>query len=113
MNKFYGSVGFADTVETKPDVFENVITERDYQGDIFKIHRKLVSADHLNDDIIASIKISILADPFAYNHFHTIKYVSWMGANWKVTNVEVEYPRLIMEIGGVYNGQTGPKREAP
>ena len=113
MNKYYGFVGFARNVETKPDVYEQVVEERAYYGDVFKINRKLVTSDHLNDNIIASTRISIVADPFAYNHFHEIVYLSWMGANWKVTDVQVEYPRLIMEIGGLYNGQTGPKREAP
>ena len=113
MSKYYGAVGFARTFETKPDVYEKVIEEREYYGDSFKISRKLVTTNRINYDIIASTKISIVADPFAYNHFHEIVYLSWMGVNWKVTDVQVEYPRLIMEIGGVYNGQTGPKRETP
>ena len=111
MNKYYGFVGFAVLTETKPDVFEEEIVERDYQGEFFKMERKLVSADHLNDNVVASTRVSIVADPFAYNHFHSIRYLTWMGANWKVTNVSVEYPRLILEIGDVYNGKTGPKRE--
>ena len=47
-----------------------------------------------------------MADPYAYDHFFAIKYVKWMGAYWKVTNVEVQRPRLKLTVGGVYNGRT-------
>ena len=86
---------------------------KNYQGEIFKINRKLVSSENLNDDVTVSNRISILADPFAYNNFHSIRYITWMGTKWKVSNVEVSYPRLIFDLGGVYNGETGPKQGTP
>ena len=113
MNKYYGTVGFGITTETAPDVWKTQITERNYQGEIFKINRKLVSSENLNDDVTVSNRISILADPFAYNNFHSIRYITWMGTKWKVSNVEVSYPRLIFDLGGVYNGETGPKQGTP
>lgn len=113
MDKYHGYIGFAETVETAPDVWEEQIIEREAQGDILKVSRRLVGASQLNDNITVSNKISILADPFAYQNFHQIRYITWMGAKWKVTVVDVSYPRLILEIGGVYNGQTGPERDLP
>lgn len=113
MDKYHGYIGFAETVETAPDVWEEQIIEREAQGDILKVSRRLVGANQLNDNITVSNKISILADPFAYQNFHQIRYITWMGAKWKVTVVDVSYPRLILEIGGVYNGQTGPERNLP
>lgn len=106
MAKFYGSVGYADTVETAPGVWEEGITERMYFGDLTRNTRRLQSSDTLNDDINVANEISIVADPFAYQNFHKMRYVSFMGSKWKITNVEVQYPRLILTIGGVYNGQT-------
>lgn len=106
MAKFYGSVGYADTVETAPGVWEEGITERMYFGDLIRNTRRLQSSDTLNDDINVANEISIVADPFANQNFHKMRYVSFMGSRWKVTNVEVQYPRLILTIGGVYNGQT-------
>lgn len=106
MAKFYGSVGYADTVETAPGVWEEGITERMYFGDLTRNTRRLQSSDTLNDDINVANEISIVADPFANKNFHKMRYVSFMGSKWKITNVEVQYPRLILTIGGVYNGQT-------
>lgn len=105
MAKFYGAVGYAETVETKPGVWTEQITERKYSGDLIRNTRRLQTADKLNDDITVSNEISIIADPYAYSNFHSMRYVEFMGAKWKIDNVEVQYPRLILTIGGVYNGK--------
>lgn len=106
MAKFYGAVGYGITEETTPGVWTDSIVERNYTGDVIKNYKKSSSGESINDNIDVSNNISILSDPFAMNHFHTIKYVKWMGAAWKVSTVEVQYPRLILTIGGVYNGET-------
>lgn len=105
MAKFYGKIGYASTVETKPGVYEEQIVERSYYGDLIRNTRRLQSADKVNDDINISNEISIVSDPYATNNFHTMRYVVFMGTKWKVSNVEVSYPRLILTLGGVYNGQ--------
>lgn len=104
MAKFYGKIGFADTVETSPGVWTEKIVERNYFGDIIRNTRRLQSSDQLNDDINISNEISIVADPYANQNFHSMRYVEFMGAKWKITNVEVRHPRLILTVGGVYNG---------
>ena len=105
MAKFYGKIGYANTVETKPGVYEEQIVERSYYGDLIRNTRRLQSADQVNDDINISNEISIVADPYATNNFHTMRYAVFMGTKWKISNVEVSYPRLILTFGGVYNGQ--------
>jgi hypothetical protein len=105
MAKFYGKIGYASTVETKPGVYEEQIVERSYYGDLVRNTRRLQSADKVNDDINISNEISIVADPYATNNFHTMRYAVFMGTKWKISNVEVSYPRLILTLGGVYNGQ--------
>lgn len=104
MAKFYGNIGYADTVETSPGVWEEKIIDYPYYGDLVRNTRQLKSSDTLNDDINISNEISIIADPFAYQNFYRIRYVSFMGTKWKISNVEVRYPRLILSVGGVYNG---------
>ena len=104
MAKFYGKIGYAETTETTPGVWEEVITERDYYGDVTKLTRRWQSTDQLNDNLEVNNIISILADPYATRHFHAMRYVAWMGASWKITSVEVQRPRLLLTIGGVYNG---------
>ena len=106
MAKFYGEIGYAEEVEVKPGVWKPQITKRNYMGDVIRnSSRWSVSSDSTNDDINISNQISIIADPFANCNFHTMKYVEYMGCKWKITNVEVQYPRLILSIGGVYNDQ--------
>jgi len=104
MAKFYGKIGYAETSETSPGVWTPGVTEKLYSGDIIKNSRRWQTGESINDDLVINNIISIVADPFAYQNFHAIKYIEWMGALWKVTNIEVQRPRLILTIGGVYNG---------
>lgn len=105
MNRYYGTVGYAITEEVALDVWQDVIVERNYVGDVLKNNRRWVGGEHLNDNLVINNSISIVADPYAYNHYTEIKYCTWMNSKWKVTNVQVAYPRLILELGEVYNDQ--------
>lgn len=106
MAKWFGVIGFAETVETKPGVWEERITERKYYGDVIRNTRILQSTDKLNDNIDISNEISIVADPFANNHIYAMRYVEYMGARWKVSTVDAsQRPRLTLSIGGLYNGK--------
>ena len=104
MAKYYGAVGYAIANEVRPGIWKDEIVERMYYGDIIRNTRRLESSDQVNDDINISNEFSILADPYANENFHLIKYVEFMGTKWKVTNVTVQFPRLILSVGGVYNG---------
>lgn len=107
MAKFYGAIGYAVTVETSPGVWDERITERTYYGDLIRDTRRLQSSETLNDNINIANEISIVADPFANENFYSMRYVVFRGAKWKISNVEVQYPRLILTIGGVYNDDNG------
>ncbi len=114
MAKFYGAVGYnLGTVETKPGVYEEVIEEHNYFGDVIRNTRQLADNGEVNSDISVSNSISILADAYANNHFFAIRYVKWAGALWTVDDVEVQAPRLLLRLGGVYNGPTPPAPESP
>ena len=103
MAKWYGKIGYAQTVETTPGVWTEQIAERYYYGDVKRSTRRLQPADKLNDNITVSNEISIISDQFAEQNFHSIRYVEFMGVKWKVSNVEVQFPRLILTVGEVYN----------
>lgn len=105
MGKFYGMIGYAKTTETSPGVWEEKMTERPYYGELVRNTRRLQTSGCINDDVSIANEISILADPFANQNFHAMRYIVYMGAKWKITNVEVRYPRLILTIGGVYNAE--------
>lgn len=104
MAKFFGAIGYAETVETSPGVWNEAITERDYYGDVLDNGWKLQSSDKVNDDINIANKISILSDLFANQNIYKMRYVVYMGVKWKIEKVDVQSPRLILTIGGLYNG---------
>ena len=103
MAKWFGKIGFAETKETKPGVWEEIITVREYYGDVTRNTRRFQSSENLNDNIVVSNDISIVADPYAIQNFHSIRYIEFMGAKWKINNVEVSYPRLILPLGDICN----------
>lgn len=105
MAKFYGVIGFIEMVETAPGIYVEQLVERSYYGELVRNSRRLQSADQVNDEIVVTNEISILADPYANQNFHSIRYAEFMGTKWKVTNAEVLYPRIKLSMGGVYNGQ--------
>lgn len=106
MAKFYGKVGYVENQETAPDLIVEKPVERYYKGDLVKNVRKLEQGIGLNDNVDISNQISIMADPYALNHIFAMRYVTWMGAAWKIANIEVQHPRLILTLGGIYNGET-------
>lgn len=105
MGKWFGRIGYAEQLETTPGVWEEKIVEHNYYGDVVRNYRKLESSGEVNDNINVSMEISIVADPYAIQNFHAMRYIEYMGSLWKLSNVEVNYPRLILQIGGLYNGQ--------
>lgn len=108
MAKWFGKVGYESTVEEPKDsgIWIETITEREYYGDIYRNNRRLQTGDSVNDSVNISNQISIISDPFAIKNFHTIRYATYMDTKWKVTSVDAsQYPRLILELGGVYNGE--------
>jgi hypothetical protein len=102
--KFYGKIGYGFATETAPGVWKDAITERTYSGDVIRNSRQLQESETVNDDLTVGNSVSIVADAYAFEHFHHIRYVIWSGAYWKVTNVDVQRPRLTLRFGGIYNG---------
>lgn len=107
MGKFYGKIGFVKTEEEPdhPGVYSEVTTEKTYYGEIIRNVKRLQGVpDKLNDDVTIDVQISILCNPYILENMSHIRFIEWMGAAWKVNSVEPQYPRLILSIGGVYNG---------
>lgn len=105
MGKYYGAVGYGISTETSPGVWENVITEVNYMGEFYRDSRVLEKSENLNDNINIASQISIVADPYALKNYFFIKYVTFMGVKWKVKTVDLQFPRLLLTLGGEYNVQ--------
>lgn len=104
MAKFCGLIGYQVTVEIEPGIYEEQYVVNQYYGDIIRNTRRLQDNSKVNPDVTISNQFSIVADPFANQHFHEMRYIECMGVKWKITEVEVQYPRLILTVGGLYNG---------
>ena len=104
--KFFGKIGFVQSKETTPGVWQDEPIEAEYAGDILRNTRRWEGASQLNDNLQLNNQISILADDFLSKSYFEIRYIKWRGGVWKVTNVEVQFPRMLLTIGGVYNGET-------
>ena len=102
MAKWFGKIGYVVTEETEPGVWEETVTEREYFGDMTSDRRKRQNSGEVNDNINLSNVISIVADPFAYQNCSNMAYVEIMGSKWKISDVEIKRPRLILTVGGAY-----------
>ncbi len=105
--RFYGKVGYETNVEIADSVWEPRILEKDFYGDVIRNTTRRDQGDRINDEITVNNRISIVVDPSALSTFQTIKYVEWLGCRWNVKSMEVNFPRVILEIGGQYTGE-GP-----
>lgn len=104
MAKIKTVIGYATSVEIRPSVYEEQITEKTYYGEVLRNNRRLQSSDSINDDVTISNEISIVADPFMNHNIYAMRYLTYQGVKWKITNVDVQYyPRLNLSLGGIYN----------
>lgn len=106
MAKWFGKIGYVETKEVQPGVWTPSVTEHEYYGDMIRNTRRYQSAQKVNEDLTISNELSIVADPYAQQHFHAMKYAEVYGSKWTITSVEVQFPRLILTLGGLYNGAT-------
>lgn len=105
MGKWFGKIGYSISEETEPGVWEPTIVEREYYGDVTSNRINRQNSGEVNDRINLANVISIVADPFAYQNCSKMAYAEIMGAKWKITDIEIQHPRLILTIGGAYNGK--------
>ena len=101
MSRFYGLIGFVETQEIPEGsgIWVEVPTERKYRGEVSKFGKRWNSGDKVNSDLTISNTISIVADPY-------VSYLRWLENYWEISNVDIEPPRLILTLGGLYNGPT-------
>ena len=86
--RYHGKIGFlTESQETAPGVWN--------EG----------TSDSTNDNLIIKNRLEIVADPFVYSHIGSILYAEVNGTKWRVKDIEDAYPRLILSLGGVYNGE--------
>lgn len=105
MARFYGKIGYATTTEVSPGVYKPQITEHEYFGDVLQDIRQYEMSGKVNENVNISNRFSVVADVYAYDNYALMRYVEFMGVKWTVTKVEIMYPRIIISVGGLYNGE--------
>lgn len=112
-DKFYGRIGFGQTVEVRPGVREDVITERKLYGDVLRPGRSYEEGTKVNKDISLSNRISVVIDdPWISENSYAIRFVEWKGVLWTVKKIDEARPRLILSLGEVYNGPVASTPES-
>lgn len=112
MAKFSGKIGFmTDAAETSPGVWTEGVIEKSYRGDLIRAGLDQDTDNEVIDGVNLTNRVSIVADEYAYNNFQSIRYVQWMNARWKVTSIDLQHPRLILSLGGVWNGAIANSEE--
>jgi hypothetical protein len=108
--RFSGAVGYATSTESAPGVWKEIITERTYYGDVIRNTRRLeppsLVPPERNSNIALEHSIAIVADAEAYEKYLQMRYVTWDGIKWTIISVEVRRPRLILTVGGQWDGDT-------
>jgi len=105
MTKFSGEIGFSKTIETEPGIYTDTIVVRKYYGDIERQGRRWEKGENVNDDLVVNNYVSIVADDFVKENIGMMKWVEFLGAKWKIQSVEIDYPRIKLTLGGVWNGE--------
>ncbi len=106
MAKLRGPIGYATQRETSPGIWEEAIEEHICSAQLLRSTWSLQSSGAVNDDIRLANRISVLMNPYTNDPKFSIRYICYKGARWRVESVEEIRPRLILTIGGVYNGPT-------
>lgn len=104
MAKFKGAIGYVSQGETAPGVWEDLATEKNYRGDVILNQERWQPTEGANDNLNLDNSISIIADNYAYANLGYIKYIVWHGQKWKVQSLAINRPRIVLQIGGLYNG---------
>ncbi len=105
MAKFNGEIGYAIQEETAPGVWIDQITKKNYRGDVISYSQRWEKSENVNDNFTIDNSISIIADEYAYANSGRIKYIIWQGQKWSIKSLSVNRPRIVLQIGGVYNGE--------
>lgn len=106
MAKYYGTIGYAvmEESQTSPGIWMDTIVEKSHYGDVIRRSSRWQMAQQVNDNLVMNVQISIMADTYATQNYSSIKYAVWEGVKWKVITAEPQRPRIILTLGGVYNG---------
>ena len=104
MARFSGKIGYVEYKESSPGIWTETIIERQYYGDLTRHSRRWSSSDSVNDNLVFSQEISIVADPYLYDNCNNMRYVIFRGIKWRIDSFTISYPRVRITTGEEHHG---------
>ena len=110
MAKYTGLVGYVTQVETAPGVWSSVENPKRMKGDIIRQSSSLQNdyrsntGNKVNSDISLNHRVSLIGDAYAFSSYFDIRWIEVDGRKWEVTSVEIQRPRIIVSLGGLWHG---------
>lgn len=102
MSRFSGKLGFMMTRETEEGVWLEDVVELPAKGTIRSLYVRNDNSSSVNTNLRLTNEINILMDTKVETYLKTLKYVVWKGSKWEVLSIGVNYPRLTINLGGLY-----------
>lgn len=104
--KYSGLAGFNEKdIEVRPGVLQNQIKERRIKGNVLNYgHYNSDTPNSMQQDVSIRNRLSIIMDPYIKKNFNNILYVTFMNVRWSISSLTINGNRVILDLGGVYNG---------
>lgn len=102
MSRFSGKLGFVMTRETEEGVWLEDTIEIPVKGTIRRLYVRNDNNSSVNSNLRLTNEVSVLLDSKINTYLETLKYVIWKGSKWEVQSIGVSYPRLTINLGGLY-----------
>lgn len=104
MAKYAGLVGYVTEEETSPGVWSPVESPIMMKGDVINQRYNVIDDNRVNSNVTLNHRISLLGDSYAFDNYHLIRWINFRGSKLEVSSVEIQRPRLIVSLGGLWNG---------
>ncbi len=104
MAKYAGLVCYVTQEEKVPGVWTPLENPVLMKGDIIRQSSNYQDNGKINSDISLNHRVSLVGDAYAFDNYYNIKWIMLDGRKWEVTSVEIQRPRIIVSIGGLWNG---------
>lgn len=97
-------IGSGESVEVRPGIWEDVITEVSYLAEVRQRTEAFSTADSVLPQYRTTTSVSVLTDRTLRLDNSDLRYVLYGGVRWSISSAVHEPPRLTLFVGEEYNG---------
>ena len=106
--KYTGKIGFAVMKNEGEGIYTEEIEEKVYYGDL--LSSRWNNENNQNSPLVVNCffvilnnSISVICDKYLSENISVIRYITYKNSKWCITGIEIQPPRIIINIGGIYN----------